>query len=65
MLSASAPIALRTQITPTVSSSRRDGLPEQGLSKNPAPQTVDEPAIEKSGYFSNLDKSNIRREHGR
>jgi hypothetical protein len=37
-----------------VSSFRKYGLPEQGLSKKPMPQTVDEPAVEKRG---NMDGS--------
>jgi hypothetical protein len=39
-----------------VSSFTRGGLPEEGLSKKPAQQTVDEPAMEKSGHFSSPKK---------
>jgi hypothetical protein len=42
-----------------VSSIRKGGLPEQGSSKKPAQQTVDELAIEKSSHFSNLNKSTL------
>src|SRR5271167_3616121 len=40
-----------------VSSFRKGGPLEKGLSENPARQTVDELAMEKSGHFSNPDKS--------
>ena len=40
-----------------VSSFRKDGLPEQGLSEKPARRTVDELAVEKSSHFSNPNKS--------
>jgi hypothetical protein len=41
-----------------VSSFRKDGLLEHGLSEKPVLKTVDEPAIEKSSYVSKLDLSN-------
>jgi hypothetical protein len=40
-----------------VSSFRKGGLLEHGLSEKPAPQTANELPMEKSGHFSNPDKS--------
>jgi hypothetical protein len=52
-----------------VFSFRKDRFLEQGLSKKPEPQTVDEPPVEKSGHFGNPDKStsgrNIEGSQGR
>ena len=42
-----------------VSSFRKDRLPQQGSGEKPAPQTVDELAMGKSGHFGNLDKSTL------
>jgi hypothetical protein len=43
-----------------VSSFRKGRLLEEGLSKKPTRQTVEELAIEKSSHFSNPDKSASR-----